>query len=263
MCFKNKKKDNKKKDVLKEKKKLEKYLVKRNKYKNSKLYLIKKNNFKSEFYIFFGILWYFFIIFISIEVNNIINITDKKSIFETLINIGKYIATVATIVLTITLYIKSEKIKNYDETIKYNPIYLIETSNNKHTIKGYKIKNKQVKIRVLFKENTSTIRNVKVYKYSNDFIIKHINSFSLLNCGDEICDSTITEKLFIVADTFNNERVYTLISGENILHAIDSSNNVYPDLKSTKLYLQDPIDKINFFYMEESIKELLCNNNFK
>lgn len=42
MCFKNKKKDSKKKVVLKEKKKLEKYLVKRNKYKNSKLYLIKK-----------------------------------------------------------------------------------------------------------------------------------------------------------------------------------------------------------------------------
>lgn len=260
MCCKNKFKDNDMKKNLKEKKKLDKYLANREKTKKYELLVFKKNNFKSEIYILLAILWYLFFIYILILGNNI---TEKQIELKIFLGIVKIILAFMPIVISIIQYIRTEKNKNYDETIKYNPIYLIETNKNIHTVEQQKINKKQIKIRVLFKEKTASIRNVKVYKYSNDYILKQINSLSLLSYCEIVCDSSINENIFIVADTINNDRVYTLISGENVVHAIDSSNNVYPDFRYTKLYLQDPISKLKIHYMEKTIKELLYKINFE
>lgn len=263
MCCKNKFKDNDMKKNLKEKKKLDKYLANREKTKKYELLVFKKNNFKSEIYILLAILWYLYFIYILILGNNITDISEKQREHKIISDIGKIILAFMPIVISIIHYNRSEKNKNNDERIKYNPIYLIETNRNIHTVEQQKINKKQIKIRVLFKEKTASIRNVKVYKYSNDYILKQINSLSLLSYCEIVCDSSINENIFIVADTINNERVYTLISGENVVHAIDSSNNVYPDFRYTKLYLQDPISKLKIHYMEKTIKELLYKNNFE
>lgn len=237
---------------IKDKEKLKRKKI----YENFRLEPLK-NTYKVEIFCIIAAIAYPYILYKLVNCSIIQGNVKLIIITNFLYSIQMYVIAFLTILATIFHYLKTEKITRYNESKKYNPIYILE---NKLT--NEELNTNEILIRVIFKESSASIRNVKVYKFTSNYKLSLVKSFALLKDNDLIYLDLSNKNLFIVADTLNNDRVYSLIFSNRILHARDLSNSLKVSLNQLKLELQEPSDKIYTTLMSDLLKELIYKNNF-
>lgn len=236
----------------KDKEKLKKEKI----YKNFRLKPLK-NTYGIEIFCLIAAITYPYILSKLVNCSIIQGNVNCIIFTEFLYSIKMYVIASLTITATIFHYLKSEKITRYNESKKYNPIYILE---NKLT--NEELNNNEILIRVIFKESSASIRNVKVYTFTSNCKLSLVKSFALLKDNDFIYLDLSNKNLFIVADTLNKERIYSLIFSNRILHARDLSNSLKVSLNRLKLELQEPNDEIYTTLMSDLIKEIIYKNDF-
>lgn len=236
----------------KDKEKLKKEKI----YKNFRLKPLK-NTYEIEIFCIIAAIAYTFILSILVNSSIMQGNVNHIIVTEFLYSIKMYVIAFLTILATIFHYLKNEKIERYNESKKYNPIYILESK-----LTNEDLNNNEILIRVIFKESSASIRNVKVYTFTSNCKLSLVKSFALLKDNNLIYLDLSSKNIFIVADTLNNERVYSLIFSNRILHARDLSNSLKVSLNRLKLELQEPNDEIYTGLMSDLIKEIIYKNDF-
>lgn len=165
------------------------------------------------------------------------SILKIKNVDDLYYNTIMYYSTILIFTYGIVKYIPNMLKEENNARIPYKPWYFIE-SNYLDT----KLGNKKVKITVGFAEGSAKIRNVNVYSINNNQL-DFIRNYTILSDGDTIYQGPLMDDIFIVSDTFNSERVFTLISKNNVLHAIDTTYRLNFSVYDLLYIAQDPMRK--------------------
>lgn len=100
---------------------------------------------------------------------------------------------------------------------------------------------KEVKITVNFAEGDAVLRNVNVYKLNEMDELEPLLTYSQLNNNDEVYKGSLKNDLLVVVDTQNRERVFTIITEQNIVSAIDQTYRLNFNINDLAYKTQDPM----------------------
>lgn len=125
--------------------------------------------------------------------------------------------------------------------IPYRPFYLVERMYNTKKITKKERSKKEVKITVNFAEGDAVLRNVNVYKLNEMDELEPLLTYSQLNNNDEVYKGSLKNDLLVVVDTQNRERVFTIITEQNIVSAIDQTYRLNFNINDLAYKTQDPM----------------------
>lgn len=193
--------------------------------------------------------------------NNTDNTCDKKS-GRDLDNIVMYYLTAIIFGYDMLKYIRNKSRKEIRETNPYRPIYLVEKiyykRNNKQRVK----KIKKVKITALFSDNNIIIRNVHIYTLNINDKLGNCNVVEIVNCNKTFYENEFRNGLFIVADTLNRERIFTLVTEDAIINAIENTSYLNFYINDLILQSQDPIYESHFNNLKERLKNIIESSHY-
>lgn len=125
--------------------------------------------------------------------------------------------------------------------IPYRPVYLVEKLYLAKKITKKERSKKEVKITVNFAEGDAVLRNVNVYKLNEMDELEPLLTYSQLNNNDEVYKGSLKNDLLVVVDTQNRERVFTIITEQNIVSAIDQTYRLNFNINDLAYKTQDPM----------------------
>ena len=144
--------------------------------------------------------------------------------------------------------------------IPYRPVYLVEKLYLDKKITKKDRSKKEVKITVNFAEGDAIIRNVNLYKLNDKDGLEPLTSHSKLNNNDLVYEGSLKNDLFIVVDTVNRERIFTIITEHNIVSAIDQTYRLNFNINDLAYKTQDPMYKSDKKILSNRLHKIIKNS---